>query len=616
MKTEYTNLLRIVVISPLAASLLILIFGKQLKKISGFIATLSILISFSISLYLFITNFDFLVDGQKEVVGLFIWIPGISNFSLMFDSLSAVYLLFVTGVSFLVHLYSIGYMWNDEGFSRFFSYLSLFVFFMIFLVLSSNLVGMFLGWEGVGLCSYLLIGFWWKDWLNARAGLKAFLANRVGDFGFILGVLIALIALGNLEYTSMKEAVGSLTEKELIMICLLLFCGALGKSAQGPLYLWLPDAMRGPTPVSALIHAATMVTAGVYMVSRLDFLFFQNKLITDIVFWTGAITSIFSGIFGLFENDIKRVLAYSTISQLGLMFCGASANYASGIFHTFEHSFFKALLFLTAGMIMHAFHGVTDIHEIRKHKPLEKGQIWASMIFWFVGALSMSGIFPFSGFWSKSVVLESVKEKFGTLHWSVLLLSSMITVLYIFRTFWIVFWGDLKTKISEVFKLRLTVSIEKEGGLAMFSAVTFLLILSAIGGIFSIETWLGNQKTHLPILEEIAIQFALFFIIFISYLMFKDGKDAPIKGIFIIFWKKFFIDDFETKSFVGSGIALGKIVYNFFEVNIIERIYWLITKISEFFSLVARVYHGKEPSRVAFFIIFGTFVFILLGFSL
>ena len=329
--------------------------------------------SFLISVLAFTKLLGLPAEGRLLTDTVFTWIASgefTANLTFSIDPLSSVMTLVVTGVGFLIHVYSIGYMHGDKGYSRYFAYLNLFTAMMLVLVLGDNLLLMFLGWEGVGLCSYFLIGFWYEDPEKAYAGLKAFVVNRIGDFGFLLGLFLLFWGLGQhgiwtIDFGSIQEHVHLLSPAIITAICLLLFMGAMGKSAQIPLYVWLPDAMAGPTPVSALIHAATMVTAGVYMVARMHFLFVASDLAMQWVAWTGAITALFAATIGICQNDIKKVLAYSTVSQLGYMFVGVGIGaYAAGIFHLMTHAFFKALLFLGAGSVMHAMGNETDIQKM------------------------------------------------------------------------------------------------------------------------------------------------------------------------------------------------------------------------------------------------------------
>jgi NADH-quinone oxidoreductase subunit L len=358
------------------------------------------------------------------------------------DPLSAVMMLVVTFVGFLIHVYSIGYMHDDRGYARFFTYLNLFMFSMLVLVLANNYLLMFLGWEGVGLCSYLLIGFWYEKKSAADAGKKAFVVNRIGDAGFLLGLFLIWSTFGSLKYAEVFKAVDpGLGTGIYTAITLLLFVGAMGKSAQLPLYVWLPDAMEGPTPVSALIHAATMVTAGVYMVARSHPLYNLAPFSLEMVAWVGAVTAVFAATIALVQNDIKRVVAYSTISQLGYMFLGAGVGaYASGIFHLGTHAFFKALLFLGAGSVIHSLHGEQDIRKM--------GGLWKAMPItawtFLLASLANAGIFPLAGFWSKDEILFNAFKRGMTGPWLLGLIGAFLTAFYMFRLFFLVFTGSFR----------------------------------------------------------------------------------------------------------------------------------------------------------------------------
>ena len=384
--------------APLVGFLINIFFGKTLgKTVSGAIGTASVFISFLCTICLFS---QINANGKAITFHLADWfsIGTIKvNFSFLFDQLSALWLLFVTGIGTLIHLYSISYMHEDENMHKFFSYLNLFVFFMITLVAGSNLLIMFIGWEGVGLCSYLLIGFWYKNQDYNDAAKKAFIMNRIGDLGFLIGIFILGHTFGTLEFLEIKALLGKdvISPSLLSIAALCLFIGACGKSAQLPLATWLPDAMAGPTPVSALIHAATMVTAGIFMITRMNFLFDLTPDVQNVIAIVGAITAIVAASIGLVQNDIKKVLAYSTVSQLGLMFLALGLGaYEVAVFHVITHAFFKACLFLGSGSVIHALHGEQDMRNmggLRKVMPIT---FWTMMI----STLAISGIFPFSGF--------------------------------------------------------------------------------------------------------------------------------------------------------------------------------------------------------------------------
>ena len=371
------------------------------------------------------------------------------NFAFTVDHLTAIMLGVVTGVGFLIHIYSAGYMAHEDGYWRFFAYLNLFMFFMLVLVLSSSFLLLFVGWEGVGLASYLLIGFYFKKDSAANAGKKAFVVNRIGDFGFLLAMFLIIAHFGSLDFTTVfsKAAALGVSGGFITTICLLLVVGAAGKSAQIPLYVWLPDAMEGPTPVSALIHAATMVTAGIYMVARCHVLFNLSPAAMTVVACIGAATALFAALIGLVQTDIKRVLAYSTVSQLGYMFlgCGVGA-YTAGIFHLMTHAFFKALLFLAAGSVIHALNGEQDMNKmgaLRKRIPVT---YWTMLM----GVIAIAGIPPWAGFFSKDEILYQAfvsPNPVGKLVWAIGLITAGLTSFYMFRLLFKTFWG--KSHVEE-----------------------------------------------------------------------------------------------------------------------------------------------------------------------
>src|SRR6202522_2544150 len=367
------------------------------------------------------------------------------DFSFYLDQLSLVMLLVVTGVGFLIHIYSVGYMWDDESFYRFMAYLNLFMFFMLTLVLAKNYLVMFIGWEGVGLASYLLIGFWFTKDSAASAGKKAFIVNRIGDFGFLIALFLMIKHFGSLDFTRVFAAAqrmpaGAASVGTLTAIGLLLMVGAAGKSAQIPLYVWLPDAMEGPTPVSALIHAATMVPAGVYMVSRSSAIFDRAPLALTVVAVIGTLTALFAATIGIAQTDIKKVLAYSTVSQLGYMFmaCGVGA-FSAGIFHLMTHAFFKGLLFLAAGSVIHGVGGEQDMRKmggLRQYMPVT----FATM---GIGTLAIAGIPPLAGFWSKDEILWKAYQV-SWVYWLIGLITAFITSFYMFRLLYMTFFGDYR----------------------------------------------------------------------------------------------------------------------------------------------------------------------------
>jgi NADH-quinone oxidoreductase subunit L len=430
---------------PLAGFALILLFGRRLgDPKAGYLATLMCAAAFVVSAGVF---FDLLSKSEEErhhVVTLFSWLPVGSlqiDAAFLADPLSITMCLFVTGIGSLIHLYSIGYMHGDPRFSKFFLYLNLFAFSMLMLVLGENLLVTFLGWEGVGTCSYLLISFWHERESAATAGKKAFVTNRVGDWGFMVATFFAFQATGTLSYLGLNAAAESISKTTATAIVLFAFLGACGKSAQLPLYVWLPDAMEGPTPVSALIHAATMVTAGVFLMCRLAPLIeVSADYAGNIIAIVGAATALFAATIAVAQNDIKRVLAYSTISQLGYMFLAVgSGSYAAAIFHMVTHAFFKALLFLGSGSVIHGMHNQQDMRfmgALRKLMPITFGTF-------IVGWLAIAGVPPFAGFWSKDDILLAAWDKSPVL-WAVGLVTALLTAYYMTRQVIMVFYGEAR----------------------------------------------------------------------------------------------------------------------------------------------------------------------------
>ncbi|MHC4662920.1 MAG: NADH-quinone oxidoreductase subunit L [Planctomycetota bacterium] len=531
-----------ILLFPLIGMLIWGILGKRLRReMVGTLASVAIGLSFCFSLYYF---FSLIRSGEPFKYEYYKWIISGEYFSipfgLRFDHLSAVMALVVTGVSCVIHIYSIGYMRHDHAYWRFFCYLNLFVFFMLVLVLGDNLLMMFVGWEGVGLCSYLLIGFWYDDRNhpsetnaqgtgNSIAGKKAFITNRIGDFGFVLGIFFIFITfslMNNLGSPELKTAYqgavetlkdvetqkqvvplkfehlkalienypdGALPVAMLTLIGILLFVGATGKSAQIPLYVWLPDAMAGPTPVSALIHAATMVTAGVYMVARMSFLYVNAPTAMMVVAGIGALTAFFAATIGLAQNDIKKVLAYSTVSQLGYMFIAVGVGaYAFGIFHLMTHAFFKACLFLGSGVVIDFMHHKQDIRGyggLRKYLPI-------THITWVISAYAIAGLPFLSGFYSKDAILEKAIEFaphdmhwFGYLVFALGLGGAIMTAFYMTRVTAVTFWGTPRVPEEKI------KTFEKPPG-TMKAALVILAFLAIIGGYINVPSWWTGGKAQ------------------------------------------------------------------------------------------------------------------------
>ena len=432
---------------PLVGFLTILVVGRKLgEPKAGYLATAMVLLSFvtAVAVYFELLSRD--SESRSEVVNIFSWVPvGDLQIDMAFlvDPLSSTMLLFVTGIGALIHLYSVGYMHGDPKFSKFFLYLNLFVLSMTLLVLGSNLLVTFLGWEGVGTCSYFLISFWHTKNANATAGKKAFVTNRVGDFGVMLAMFLAFGAVGSVDYAVINDSAlaGTMTQATATGIAALLFVGAVGKSAQLPLYIWLPDAMAGPTPVSALIHAATMVTAGVFLMVRINpVLGAAADWVPMLIAWTGAITALFAATIALTQNDIKKVLAYSTVSQLGYMFLAVGTGaYVAAIFHMVTHAFFKALLFLGSGSVIH---GMNDEQDMRKMGKLFKFMPITASTF-IIGWLAIAGVPPFAGFWSKDEILLFALAESPALY-VVGIVTAILTAFYMTRQVIMTFFGEQK----------------------------------------------------------------------------------------------------------------------------------------------------------------------------
>lgn len=476
---------------PLIGFLLISFNFRRLKGITaGVLASLMVLIPFILSLVAFGC---FLYGAPAQTYNLFSWISvdRLSiPFSFLLDRLSVLMLLIITGVGFLIHVYSIGYMKEDAGFNRFFSYMNLFVFFMLLLVLGSNYLIMFIGWEGVGLCSYLLIGFWFKNQEYNNAAKKAFIMNRIGDLGFLLALFMMIQQFGSLGFEEIfsQSLTVPMKTATVTLITMLLFAGAVGKSAQIPLFTWLPDAMAGPTPVSALIHAATMVTAGVYMIARSNILFVLSPFTMATISIIGVATALMAGSIAMFQNDIKKILAYSTVSQLGLMFVAlGSGAFTGAMFHLTTHAFFKALLFLAAGSVIHALSGEQDIRKMGGLKDKIPYTFWLFL----VGSLAIAGIPPFAGFFSKDMILLGAFHS-GYLLWTLSLLAALMTSFYIFRLMFMVFWGKPSNEGHSAHASMGTHHVH-ESPKSMLIPMSVLAVLSVFGGLLGVPELLGGS---------------------------------------------------------------------------------------------------------------------------
>jgi NADH-quinone oxidoreductase subunit L len=501
----------LIVVFPLLGFLILGLFGSRMKseKLIGILGSGTAGLSFLLALLVFFQMLSVEPEQRKQIVPLFTWLSVFTgspssfsvNISYQIDQLSILMTLIVTGVGFLIHVYSIGYMEGDRGFWRFFAYMNLFIFAMLNLVLADNFLLLFLGWEGVGLCSYLLIGFWYEKKFTGDAAKKAFVVNRIGDFGFILGMLLIFSTFGSLNFSTVFSGASLLTmgNTTILWITLLLFVGAMGKSAQIPLYVWLPDAMAGPTPVSALIHAATMVTAGVYMVARCSILYALSPVAMEVVAVIGVVTAVFAATIGLVQNDIKKVLAYSTISQLGYMFLAMGVGaFSAGIFHLMTHAFFKALLFLGAGAVIHAMHDEQDIQKmggLKEYLPVTYKTF-------LIGTIAIAGIPPFAGFFSKDEILWKTfsSEQGSWVFWLLGVLGAAMTAFYMFRLVTLTFEG--KRRFS-------TKGGSASGGdhhllpheapKTMTVPLMILAGLSIVGGFVGIPHWSGIEHWLDPV---------------------------------------------------------------------------------------------------------------------
>ena len=477
------NLVYAIVLLPLIGFVINGLFGKRLPKaLVGGLATLVVFAAFLISVSIFI---GFPANGTPVIVKAFEWftIGGIQvNFGFQIDQLSLMMMMIVTGIGSLIHLYSIGYMSHDKGFYKFFSYLNLFIFSMLLLVMGSNYLILFIGWEGVGLCSYLLIGFWYENTEYGKAARKAFIMNRIGDLGLLIGIFLIASQTNALDYLSVAQNASKFEFDGVVImfITLSLFIGAMGKSAQIPLFTWLPDAMAGPTPVSALIHAATMVTAGIYLVVRSNFLYHLSPSTLDFILVIGLATSLIAAFIGLRQNDIKKVLAYSTVSQLGLMFIALGVEaYTSAMFHLMTHAFFKALLFLGAGSVIHAMSGEQDMRFMGGLKSKIPVTYWTFLI----GTLAIAGIPPLSGMISKDEILVALWAK-SPIIWGLTLFSAALTGIYMFRLLFLTFFGNFRGTEEQKHHLH-------ESPISMTLPLVVLAVLSVVGGFINLPHFIG-----------------------------------------------------------------------------------------------------------------------------
>lgn len=587
-----------IVLAPLFAAIIAGLFGHKVGRAGAHWVTI-LGVGLSCVLSLLVLKHLYWDGGQADNYSLYTWAvtDGLRmEVGFLVDRLTALMMVVVTFVSLMVHIYTIGYMHDDPGYQRFFSYISLFTFAMLMLVMSNNFLQLFFGWEAVGLVSYLLIGFWYKRETAIFANLKAFLVNRVGDFGFILGIAGVVMFTNSLDYATVfaqadniaaqqVEVFGGSPWNAMTLICILLFIGAMGKSAQAPLHVWLPDSMEGPTPISALIHAATMVTAGIFMVARMSPLFELSETALAVVLVIGSFTAFFMGLLGIVQNDIKRVVAYSTLSQLGYMTValGVSA-YGAAIFHLMTHAFFKALLFLGAGSVIIAMHHEQDIRKmggLKKYMPIT---YWTALI----GSLALIGFPGSAGFFSKDALIEAVKDSHwhgqGAIYWIAylsVLLGVFVTALYSFRMFFLVFHGkermDAKTK-SHLHETPAVVTVPLIL-LAIPSAVIGWFAIEPVlfGGFFGDAIVVGSAHDVLAHLGESfhgswafilhAMQGPAVYLaaagVGTAWFLWLKRPDIPaalkerFSGLYNLLDRKYYFDELWIKGFAGGGRALG-----------------------------------------------------------
>ena len=595
---------------PLLTAAVMLFYGRKLaNNIVSYLCSGSVFVSFIFSVGAF---FQLVArpEGERFFTKLlFQWLPAIpyhmfngrlaqfvAGWEFQIDPLSAVMILVVTGVGFLIHVYSTGYMEHEGGYYRFFGYLNLFMFAMLILVLANNFLMMFVGWEGVGTCSYLLIGFYFHRKSASDAGKKAFIVNRVGDAGFLLGIFLCSAVLGTVRFSDIGPALLAgqfqLGDPRLTAIALLLFVGAAGKSAQIPLYVWLPDAMEGPTPVSALIHAATMVTAGVYMVTRTNAIYQLAPKAMGVVALVGALTALFAATIGVVQNDIKKVLAYSTVSQLGYMFlaCGVGA-FTAGIFHLMTHAFFKGLLFLAAGSVIHALSGEQDMRKMGALSKRIPVKYWTMLI----ATLAIAGIFPFAGFVSKDLILGKAYEK-DVLLWAIGYFTAGMTAFYMFRLIFMTFHGTSRVDHQVDHHIH-------ESPKAMLVPLVILAGLSIVGGLVSWPEILGGNSHFVHFLEPVVgmahearveplkgpssrigeINLMLMSeglvvlgILFAWYLYIKRAElpakiAKSLNGFYELVYHKYYVDELYDALFVNRAKDLG-LALGWFDTNVINGV--------------------------------------------
>jgi NADH-quinone oxidoreductase subunit L len=618
----------LIILIPLLPFLGFLVNGLGRKYLSkgliGVIGSGTVLGSFILSLVIFFNKdfstvryFDFINVGSLKI-----------PFAFQIDQLSALFLLIITGVGFLIHVYSTAYMHEEkrEHYGRYFAYLNLFVFSMLLLVMGANYVIMFIGWEGVGLCSYLLIGYWFKNIDYTKAAKKAFVMNRIGDLGFLLAVFWLIAKLGSVDFSEVltAQALTKLSSTDIIGITLLLFLGATGKSAQIPLYTWLPDAMAGPTPVSALIHAATMVTAGIYMIARSNILYTAAPLTLQVVAIIGAATAFLAATIALRQNDIKKVLAYSTVSQLGYMFLALGTGaYVAAVFHVMTHAFFKALLFLGSGSVIHAVSGQQDIRfmgGLRKKLPV-------TYITFLIGCLAISGIAPLSGFFSKDAILLSAFDSNKFLY-AIGLLTAALTAFYMFRLLFITFGGSFRGTEEQKHHIH-------ESPAAMTIPLIVLAILSIVGGFIGIPELfmhggeklsaflspvVASKKLHVDHLTEwilVGLTTVIAVVaILIAWLRYKNYKEEQPSAIGKVLENKWYVDEFYNSIIVQPLHKFGGFVNRFVERSGIDAMVNGVGKLVNYGGRQMRWLQSGQVGNYVLLMVVSMVLFFVLQFFL
>jgi NADH-quinone oxidoreductase subunit L len=597
------------------------------KKVIAYKATGYIVASFIASIFAFlhvqtygavtVHYFDFIHTASLTI-----------PFDFKVDALSSLFLLVITGVGSLIHLYSTAYMQEESAphYARYFAYLNLFIFSMLLLVLGDNYIIMFMGWEGVGLCSYLLIGYWFSNGNYNYAAKKAFIMNRIGDLGFLLAIFWLIAKLGTVGYSEVltAESLAKLSSADITGITLLLFVGAMGKSAQIPLFTWLPDAMAGPTPVSALIHAATMVTAGIYMITRSNILFSHSEITQNIVAIIGISTALLAATIAIKQNDIKKVLAYSTVSQLGYMSLGLGVGaYSGAVFHVITHAFFKALLFLGAGSVIHAMHHEQDI---RKMGGL-KSKLPITHITFLIGCIAIAGVPPFSGFFSKDEILAAAFEK-NKIYWVLGLVGAAMTAFYMFRLYATTFLGKFRGSNEQEAHLH-------ESPWAMTLPLIVLAILSALGGAIGIPHIMGGnhwltgqlstivstpQEAHLAVSTEwilmgVSVAIAAIALLIALSRYSKQTDEEPSSAIGKFFYHKWYIDEFYQKAIIEPLNEFALFLKEFIEKKVIDGAVNGTGKLVQFSARKVRLIQNGQAGYYILFMVLGIITLFLFWFN-